>query len=125
VATDQDNPFSQLLAAQQKNVEALTQANRIALEGIQAVARRQMEFFQQAMGEAAGMARDALSAPDPQGTLARQADVAKKAFDQSIANMRELADMLQKSNREAVDIVNQRIATGLDEFARRVTPPKS
>ena len=123
--TDQDNPFAQLLAAHQKNVEALTQANRVALDGIQEIARRQMEFFQKAMGDAAaGMARDALSASNPRETLAQQADVARKAFDQSIAKMRELADMLQKSNREALDIVNKRIAAGLDEFSQRVAPPK-
>jgi len=33
--------------------------------------------------------------------------------------MRELADMLQKSGREAVDVVNQRIAQSLEEINKK------
>ncbi|MCU0893496.1 MAG: phasin family protein, partial [Rhodospirillales bacterium] len=41
-----------LMASQKKNLEALTQANRIALEGMQAVAERQAKILQETMNEA-------------------------------------------------------------------------
>src|SRR3954468_24323841 len=40
-----------LLAAHKRNMEALSSANRIALEGAQAVAKRHMEIMQQTMAE--------------------------------------------------------------------------
>lgn len=117
MASDPKNPFADLVAAQKKNVEALTQANQIALAGLQAAATRQMEFVQKAMTEATQLATQSGGlSNDLNATLSRQAEIARQAFDQSIANMRELADMLQKSSREAVDVVNARIAQSLAEL---------
>ena len=39
------------LAASRKNLETLSAANRVALEGAQAVARRHMEIVQSSMAE--------------------------------------------------------------------------
>ena len=46
-----------LVAAQRRNLEALTQANQLAVEGIQAVARRQVEIARQAADEASAALR--------------------------------------------------------------------
>ena len=40
-----------LLAAHRRNLETLSAANRVALDGAQAVARRNMEIMQQTMAE--------------------------------------------------------------------------
>ena len=40
-----------LMAAHRRNLETLSAANRVALEGAQAVARRNMEIMQQTMAE--------------------------------------------------------------------------
>jgi phasin family protein len=121
---DTNNPLADLLAEQKKNIEALARANQIAISGLQAVATRQMEFVQRAMADASQVASHAGQSQGVNDLMARQTDVAKQAFDQSIANMRELADMLQKSGREAVDVVNQRIAQSLAELKDRVGPAK-
>ena len=39
------------VAASRRNIETLTAANKVALEGAQAVARRHMEIVQQSMAE--------------------------------------------------------------------------
>ena len=41
-----------IVASQKKNLEALTSANRVAIEGLQAVAKRQAEILQETMNEA-------------------------------------------------------------------------
>jgi phasin family protein len=123
MAAEPNNPFADLLAAQQKNIQAMTQANQIAIAGLQSAATRQLEFIQKAMSDAQ-VAMQGGASTGVNDAVARQAEVARQAFDQSIANMRELADMLQKSSREAVDVVNQRIAQSLQELKDRVTPPK-
>jgi phasin family protein len=124
MAGDPKNPFAELLAAQQKNIQAMTQANQIAIAGLQSAATRQMEFMQKAISDAQ-LAMQGGASMGVNDAVARQAEVARQAFDQSIASMRELADMLQKSSREAVDVVNQRIAQSLQELKDRATPPKS
>ena len=47
--------MSKILDAQRKNVEAITQANRIALEGVQSLMQRQAEIMQQSVEEATKM----------------------------------------------------------------------
>src|SRR5512134_1085089 len=105
-----------LMASQKKNLEALTQANRVALEGLQAVAKRQAEILQETMNEAS-KAVDVLSkAGSPTEVAAKQAELAKDAFERALANMRELAEMVAKSNEEATSTINARISATLDEI---------
>jgi phasin family protein len=121
---DPNHPFVDLLAEQKKNIEALARANQIAISGLQAVATRQMEFVQKAMAEASQATMQGGPTQGVGDIVARQAEIARQTFDQSITNMRELADMLQKSSREAVDVVNQRIAQSLGELKERISPAK-
>lgn len=105
-----------LMASQKKNLEALTMANRVALEGLQAVAKRQAEILQETMNEAS-KAVDVLSkAGSPTEVAAKQAELAKDAFERALSNMRELAEMVAKSNEEATSTINARISATLDEI---------
>lgn len=105
-----------LVASQKKNVEALTSANRVAFEGLQAVVKRQAEILQETMNEAS-KAVDALSkAGSPPEVAAKQAELAKDAFERALSNMRELAEMVAKSSQDATSTINARISTSLDEM---------
>ena len=105
-----------VVASQKKNMEALTSANRVAFEGLQAVARRQAEILQETMNEAS-KAVDALAkAGSPPEMAAKQAELTKNAFERALSNMRELAELVAKSNQDATNTVNSRIAASLDEI---------
>ena len=39
----------------------------------------------------------------------------KAAYERAVANMREVADLIQKSNTEALSLINQRFAEAMDE----------
>jgi phasin family protein len=104
-----------LLDAHKRNMEALAEANRIAIEGAQAVAKRQGEMMQQALAELGETVR-ALAAPEgAQARTARQADLLKQAYDRAVANTRELAELIRRSNGEALDVLNKRFAEAMDE----------
>src|ERR1700757_1841073 len=47
-----------LMACQRRNIEALSQANQLAVEGIQAVAKRQIEIARQTMEDVSALLRD-------------------------------------------------------------------
>lgn len=104
-----------LAQAQRRNLEALSAANRVALEGAQAVARRHMEILQSSMTEMTDAVRSMTGMESPQERAARQAELLKAGYERAVANMREVADLIQKSNTEALTLLNKRFAEAMDE----------
>lgn len=104
-----------LMTAHRRNLEAMTAANRVALEGAQAVARRHMEIMQQTMAELTDNMRALATAEAPQEKAARQAELLKVAYERAVANTRELSDLIQRSSGEALSLLNHRFAEAMDE----------
>lgn len=109
-----------ILESQKKNVEALAQANKVALEGIQAVFKRQSEILAQAMEEMQATFKDLSAAGEPQDKVAQQTDLVKEAVEKALGNMRELAEMAGKSNTEAFETIHARFKESLDEVKTEV-----
>ncbi len=107
--------MEQLAAAQRRNIEALSAANKVALEGAQAVAKRHMEILQQSMSEMSQAMQTMAGAQDPQARATKQAEMLKTAYERAVGNMREVADLIQKSNTEALSLLNQRFTEAMDE----------
>ncbi|WP_233256032.1 phasin family protein [Falsiroseomonas bella] len=105
-----------LAQAQRRNLEALSAANKVALEGAQAVARRHMEIVQSAMGEMTEAMRSMGGTENPQERAARQAELLKAGYERAVGNMKEVADLIQKSNSEALALLNKRFAEAMDEI---------
>ncbi len=103
------------IAASRRNIETLTAANKVALEGAQAVARRHMEIVQQSMAELTEAVRAMSTMEGPQAKAAKQADLLKNAYERAVANMKEIGDLIQNSNAEAVKLLNTRFIEALDE----------
>jgi phasin family protein len=104
-----------LAAAQRRNIEALSTANRVALEGAQAVARRHMEIMQSSVAEMTEALKAFASAEAPQDKATKQAELAKATYEKAVANLQEIADLIQKSNSEAIAVLNKRFAEAMDE----------
>ena len=102
--------------AQRRNIEALTQANQLALEGTQTWIRRNMELARQGMEEMQSMMSE-LTKPNGsiEDRLARQADFSKKAIEKSLANFREMSDLVAKANTEAMNVLTKRVTESLEE----------
>lgn len=106
-----------VMDAQRKNIEALTAANQAAVQGMQAVAQRQAEILSQVVSEISSVAQQLANASStPQELTSKQAELARKAFEQALANARELAEMVSKSNTEAFAIINKRVTESLQEL---------
>ena len=105
-----------VVSSQRKNIEALTQANKLAFEGVQAVFKRQVEIIRQSLEEGAAVAKEMVEAGTPQDKAIRQTELAKDTFERALANARELSEIIAKSNSEAFDLLNKRFAQILDEI---------
>ena len=103
------------VTANRRNMETFTAANRVALEGAQAVARRHMEIMQQSVAELTEAMKALATTEAPQTKAAKQAEILKQAYERAVTNMRELRDLIQHSNAEALSLINQRFAEAMDE----------
>ena len=116
--------FDVLLDTQRKNLEALTKANQLALQGTQAIAERQREILQQAMQEATSVIKDLSVAGNPQEAAQKQAAVMQQAFEKAFETMRELAEMTTKTNQEAFEALSQRFKESMAELHQSAGKPK-
>ena len=114
-----------LLASQRKNIETFSAANKVALEGAQTVAKRNMEIVQAAMTEMTEAVKALAGAEAPQAKAARQAELMKSAYEKAVVNMRELADMIQRANGEALSLINKRFAETMDELKTMMEKAKA
>lgn len=109
--------WSELMAAQQKNLQALTKANQLLVEGAQAVMRREIEILQKAMAELAQASKEMMQqGGDPQAQTGKRLELARTSFEAAISNMRELAEVAGRSNREALEVINQRALESFEEI---------
>jgi phasin family protein len=109
------------VASQRKNVEALTAANQVAFEGVQALVRRQAEIVRENVEELTKITRELTAAGSPEDKLAKQTQLAKEAFENALGHVRELTGLVQKSSSQAVDVLSKRVADNLDEVKAALT----
>jgi phasin family protein len=81
-------------------------ANRVAFEGWQALVRRQSEILQDSI-------KQAVSSLQGGDAGANRMDIASHAFETALSNMRELAEMAVKSQKEAFDVIRKRVEENL------------
>ncbi|PKR55113.1 phasin family protein [Thalassospira marina] len=110
--------INEMMAFQRKNVEALTKANKIAFDGFQAVAQRQSEIFKTMMEKATTQGKDfsAASGETPMAAAAKQTAAAKTAYEEALANAKELSGIVSKSQEEALGLLQTRFTESLDEL---------
>jgi phasin family protein len=95
-----------IMDREKKNIEALTEANRVAFEGWQALVHRQAEILQESIKRAVGTMQG-----EDAGT--KRMDLASQAFESALSNMRELSEMAAKSQKDAFDVIRRRVEENL------------
>ena len=103
-------------AAQRRNIEALSQANQLAVEGVQAVARRHIELTRETFEGLSSLLRDLAQPASPEERIAKNTDYAKQMLEKSVNHGREITMLATKAGTEAADVLRKRATEGLDEF---------
>lgn len=103
------------VSSYRRNMETLSAANRVALEGAQTVARRHMEIMQQAMAELTETMKAVASVDSAPARAAKQAELLKQSYEHAVTNLKELSDLIQHANNEAIALLNKRFAEAMDE----------
>jgi len=114
-----------VLDIQRRNVEALTAANQTIAQGLQTVVQRQGEIARQSAKQFQDLLSVKPSSTSVEETLVKQIDVAKTSYEKTVADARELGDLVVKVGSEAVDILSRRVVASLDEVKAAARPKET
>ncbi|HZT88423.1 MAG TPA: phasin family protein [Stellaceae bacterium] len=103
-------------AAQRRNIEALSQANQLAIEGVQAVARRQIEAARQTFDDFSTLLRDLAQPVSAEDRIAKNTEYAKQMLEKGVNHSREITTLASKAGTDAAEVLHKRAAEGLDEL---------
>lgn len=109
--------FNQIFSTQRRNIEALSAANQVVVEGAQAISRRQAEVIRDNVESMLKASKELLTSGSPETNMTKQADFAKTVFESALSNLREITEMATKSSFEAFDVLNQRAAETMEEVS--------
>jgi phasin family protein len=101
-----------------KDLHALVEANRISIEGMQALAQKQLEVFQSTMTELQAMTPSLSVGTSAAPDVAKQGQAAQKVWQKAMSDMRDLAELARKSQTDALVTIAQRATQNLQDLRR-------
>jgi phasin family protein len=107
-----------IVESRRKDIEALTEANKAVYDMMQELARKQSEMLAQAMKDVQGAA-SGVGLGDP----VKQAELARKACEKALADMKELAEIARKSQSDAMASITKRATESMQEGKKAVQKP--
>lgn len=110
--------MSAIADARRQDIDSLVQANKVVYEGMQALANKQTEMLKQAMESIQSVA-----GTSGKGDPAQQTELARKAYEKALSDMKDLAEIAQKSQTDAMAIIVERAAQNMQEI-KNMTKPK-
>jgi phasin family protein len=110
-----------LIDIQLKNIDALGRSAQAAGAGAKALADKQREIIETAFRETSAMVRDFHPTGNPHEVLAKQQDYARKAFEMTMQNTRDIAELTKKTTTDATAIIRDRLRSNLTELRDSVS----
>jgi len=113
-----------VLEERRKDIDALSEANRIAVAGVQGLAQKQSEILRHTLQEL----QSAVQAGGIAGVVrqpAQLAELVQKTLQTALTGMRDVADITVKSQSDALGVVNRRLQQTFDELKGSLVPPKA
>jgi phasin family protein len=99
-----------------KNLEALAASGKAAAEGATAIAAKQKEIVEAAVRDIQAAAENFKLPGSAQEMMAAQSEFAKRAMEAAVKNTRDMAELVQKSNAEAVRVIQDRMKESFEEI---------
>ena len=105
-----------VIAAQQKNVAAMVEANKVAIAGYQELYKRQVALVEEAIASMKDQIAEFQGQPITAEQATKNVDTMKSAVEKAVANATELTELAQKANTEAFEVVKGRFEEAVTEF---------
>jgi phasin family protein len=103
-------------AAQRRNIEALSQANQLAIESMQAVAKHQIELTRETFEGFSALWRDLATPVSTEDRIVKNTEYVKQIIEKGVKHGGEIATIAAKAGTKAAEILHKRANEGLDEI---------
>jgi phasin family protein len=117
--------YEAFLNIHRKNIEAMQKSAAVVSEGGRAVLAKQQEILAEVGREARQLIADFKPGGSPQEVAAKQAELAKRVFEATVKNTRDVAELIQKSNSEAPKIILDRMRESFAEARAAIESKKA
>ncbi|MBV8271005.1 MAG: TIGR01841 family phasin [Cupriavidus sp.] len=107
-----------LRESRRKDVAALASIGLSVLDGAQAFGQKQADMARAAVSELQTL----VTQKAEPGTAAGAVELLQQAFQKTLANLRELADIAQKTQAESLATISKRAAENVEELKALVKP---
>ena len=115
-----------VLEARRKDIEALAEANRIALAGAHDLAQKQGAILQKTLQDIQSLVREGQAAGSSLAqSPAQVGDLMQKTLHETLASMRDLTELACKSQTEAFGVVSGRVQRSVEELRALLLPRKN
>ena len=111
---------SGMMDARRKDIDAVLEANRIVYAGAQALAQKQLDILRTTMSAARSAVTDGTFSGTPMEVAGKQRDLMTKAFQMSVAHMRDLAEIVRKAQSDAFAVVKGQVEEDVRHLVGRV-----
>ncbi|MBW8308936.1 MAG: phasin family protein [Candidatus Paracaedibacteraceae bacterium] len=106
-----------MMMSHRKNMEALTEANRMAVEVMKSIAQLQSQYVKQTFDDMASVMKDAMAHPPvSKEAMTKHSDHVKSHVEKAVGHSSNVASTLAKSQKEIFDLMHKRYNDGLEEM---------
>ncbi|TVQ38539.1 MAG: phasin family protein [Geminicoccaceae bacterium] len=106
-----------LMATHRRNLEAMTSASQILADGMKTLAQRQAEIMQARMSAFGQKVESSVKAKEV-APVDGQIDEVKAAYEQMLADTKELVEIVAKAQTEALQVVNHCLLANFDDMKK-------
>ena len=110
-------------AAQRRNIEALSQANQLAVESMQTLAKRQIELTRETFEGFSALWRDLAQPVSTEDRIAKNTEYVKQMLEKGVKHGGEIATITAKAGTKAAEILHKRANESLDEMRALASEP--
>jgi phasin family protein len=104
-----------MMLSHQKNIAAITEANKKAAEGYMALFSRQKEIFEETVAAVQDAVKDLMDANKGKDLTKTQTALVEKTIGKALTNMKELAELAMSANSSAYKVMQKRTQESLGE----------
>jgi phasin family protein len=105
-----------LIEARRNDIAALTQANKVVYDGMQELVRKQTEILRVTMEGMQTTAKEMVKGSQTATPGGQPKEVLEQAVQKALANMRELAELVVKTQTEAFSIISNRVVQDVKDM---------
>lgn len=107
--------MSNMLGSQRRNAEMMTSMNQVFTENMHSIMRRSAEIMQNISSDMFQLMKDMSTSQNPEASTQKQINFAKHNFDQNVTNVKEIFEMMAKSNMEMFDLMSKNMCENFGE----------